>query len=90
MLDGCLGIEPIETVIAVAFALARAIVWDGVIISPESLTMGHSPSVTRDKFRHTLAQVTSKVHHIGVCAEPVGQACDVFGDECILKHIPLN
>ena len=90
MLDGCLGIEPIEAVIAVAFALAKVIVWYGVIIWPESLTMGHSPSVTQGKFRHPLAQVNSKVHHINVCAEPVGQARDVVGDECNLEHIPLS
>jgi len=89
-LDGFLGIEPIEAVIAVAFALAKAIVWDGVIISPESLTMGYSPSVIQDKFRHPLAQVNSNVHHISVCAEPVGQTCDVVGDECNLEHIPLT
>ena len=35
MLDGCLGIEPVEAVIAVGFALAKAIAWDGFIISPE-------------------------------------------------------
>jgi len=90
VLDGCLGIEPIEAVIAVAFALAKVIVWYGVIIWPESLTMGHSPSVTQGKFRHPLAQVNSKVHHINVCAEPVGQARDVVGDECNLEHIPLS
>jgi len=50
---GGLGIEPIEAVIAVAFALAKAIVWDGVIISLESLTMGRSLFVTQEKFRHS-------------------------------------
>jgi hypothetical protein len=37
VLDGCLGIESIEAATAVAFALDKAIVWDGVMISPESL-----------------------------------------------------
>jgi hypothetical protein len=77
-------------VIAVAFALAEAIVWEGVIILPESLTMGRSPFVTQDKFRHPLAQVNSNVHHISVYAEPVGQGCDVVVDECKLERIPLT
>jgi len=89
VLDWCLGIEAIEAVITVAFALAKAIFWDRVIISLESLTMGHSLFVTQEKFRHPETHVNSKFPHISVCAEPVGQGCDVVSDECSLEHILL-
>jgi hypothetical protein len=90
VLDGRLGIEPRVAMIAVALALAKAVVWDRVIILPVSFTMISSLSVTQDKFRHPLIQVNSKVSNLSVCAQPVGQGCDVVGHECNVQPSPLN